>query len=153
MSGCYQTFPACIMTEALSKLGGAYHNFRRDIMLTRQEGLTKTYNCFHSPAETAEDIARLRDLHAEMDRAVAAAYGWGDLDLGHGFHATKQGLRFTLSEAARRAVLDRLLALNHERHAAEVRAGLHDNKNKGKTKQARKGAGKADGGQGEFVGV
>lgn len=43
-----------------------------------------------------------------MDEAVAAAYGWADLALEHGFHETKQGLRYTTSEAARRAVLDRL---------------------------------------------
>ena len=34
-------------------------------------------------------------------------------------HETKQGLRYTISEAARREVLDRLLALNHQRHAEE----------------------------------
>ena len=61
---------------------------------------------------------------------LAAAYGWSDLDLGHGFHATKQGERFTISESARRTVLDRLLALNHERYAEEVKAGLHDKKGK-----------------------
>ena len=61
---------------------------------------------------------------------LVAAYGWSDLDLGHGFHATKQGERYTLSEPARRTVLDRLLALNHLRHAKEVKAGLHDKKGK-----------------------
>jgi hypothetical protein len=106
-------------------------------MLARQEGLTKTYNRFHDPDESAEEIATLRRLHTEMDAAVAAAYGWGDdLDLGRDFHDTKQGIRYTICEEARREVLDRLLALNHERHAAEVAAGLHD---KGK-KTARKGA-------------
>jgi hypothetical protein len=60
------------------------------------------------------------------------AYGWDDLDLGHGFHATPQGTRFTLSEAARREVLARLLRLNHERYAAEVAAGLHEKKAKQK---------------------
>ncbi len=63
-----------------------------------------------------------------MDQAVAAAYGWHDLDLGHGFHETAQGLRFTISEAARREVLARLLALNHERYEEEVKAGLHEKK-------------------------
>ena len=33
-----------------------------------------------------------------MDRAVAAAYGWSDLDLSHGFHETKQGVRYTISD-------------------------------------------------------
>ena len=92
-------------------------------MLARQEGLTKTYNRFHNPDEAAEDIQKLRQLHVEMDNAVAAAYGWTDLDLGHGFHETKQGLRFTISEPARREVLARLLKLNHERYAEEVARG------------------------------
>lgn len=77
----------------------------------------------------------LRELHREMDEAVAQAYGWDDLDLEHGFHETKQGLRFTISEAARREVLGRLLKLNHERYAEEVAQGLHE---KG-TKTRKKG--------------
>ena len=100
-------------------------------MLARQEGLTATYNRFHNSDEHAADIARLRELHVEMDRAVAAAYGWQDLDLGHGFHETAQGVRFTISEAARREVLGRLLELNHQRYAEEVAAGMHE---KGKAK-------------------
>jgi hypothetical protein len=63
-----------------------------------------------------------------MDQAVATAYGWSDLDLDHGFHETKQGIRYTISESARRTVLDRLLALNHQRYENEVKAGLHDKK-------------------------
>lgn len=91
-------------------------------------GLTKTYNRFHNPEEYAEDIAELRRLHIELDRAVVRAYGWDDLvdRLEHGYHETRQGVRFTVSEAVRRELLDRLLALNHERYAAEVEAGLHD---------------------------
>ena len=50
---------------------------------------------------------------------------WTDLDIGHGFHDTKQGARFTISEPARREVLQRLLKLNHERYAEEVQPGLH----------------------------
>ena len=100
----------------------------------RQEGLTKTYNRFHDPAETSADIQKLRQLHVEMDNAVAAAYGWTDLDLGHGFHETKQGVRYTISEAARREVLARLLKLNHERYAEEVKQGLHEKKKPKATK-------------------
>ena len=67
-----------------------------------------------------------------MDNAVAAAYGWPDLDLGHSFHETRQGIRFTISEPARREVLTRLLKLNHERYEEEVKLGLHEKKGKGK---------------------
>jgi len=105
-------------------------------MLARQVGLTKTYNRFHDSAETAADIARLRELHVEMDQAVAAAYGWDDLSLGHDFHETAQGQRFTISESARREVLGRLLALNHERYEQEVEAGLHEKKGRGGRKKS-----------------
>ena len=71
-----------------------------------------------------------------MDNAIAAAYGWTDLDLGHGFHETKQGVRYTISEPARREVLARLLKLNHERYAEEVKQGLHEKKKGPSAKKA-----------------
>jgi len=104
-------------------------------MLARQEGLTATYNRFHDPEEASDDIARLRALHVEMDHAVAAAYGWDDLDLGHGFHDTPQGVRYTIHPAARDEVLDRLLQLNQERYEEEVRVGLWEGKAKGKRQE------------------
>lgn len=125
---CFETFPFPESLTDLDAIGERYYVHRQSIMQSRQEGLTKTYNRFHNPTDTSPDIAELRRLHVAMDKAVAAAYGWQDLTLGHGFHETKQGLRFTLSEAARREVLDRLLELNHQRYAEEVAAGLHDKK-------------------------
>jgi len=110
--------------SSLADIGSRYYTHRQSIMLARAEGLTATYNRFHNPKETSADIARLRDLHIEMDNAVAAAYGWTDLTLGHGFHETKHGLRFTLSDPSRREVLSRLLSLNHARHAAAKQAAV-----------------------------
>lgn len=136
-SDCCETFPFLANIHDFDSIGERYHEFRRQVMLSQCEGLTKTYNRFHNRREQSEDIARVRALHKEMDQAVAAAYGWSDLDLGHGFHPTKQGERYTLSETARRTVLDRLLALNHERYDVELKAGLHEKRAK-KAKPARK---------------
>jgi hypothetical protein len=140
-SDCFESFPFPEETDGLEKIGEQYHAHRQSIMLTRQEGLTKTYNRFHDPEESSADIRRLRELHQEMDEAVARAYGWTDLRLDHDFHETKQGVRFTISEAARREVLDRLLELNHQRYAEEVAAGLHEKgaKKKAATKKSAKG--------------
>jgi hypothetical protein len=138
LTDCFETFPFPPSRNLFSEIGELYHEFRRQVMQARQEGLTTTYNRFHGRGEKSEDIARLRALHMEMDQAVAAAYGWADLDLGHGFHETKQGVRYTISESARRTVLDRLLTLNHQRYAEEVKAGLHDKKaQKGKAKKSK----------------
>ena len=92
-------------------------------MLARQEGLTTTYNRFHNPEEDAKDIVRLRELHVEMDKAVTSAYGWDDLELGHDFHETAEGVRFTVSEAARREILSRLLKLSSEQNQEEQKEG------------------------------
>ena len=48
-------------------------------MVERDEGLTSTYNRFHDPNESDPRIARLRELHAAMDRVVLDAYGWTDI--------------------------------------------------------------------------
>ncbi|OGG43370.1 MAG: hypothetical protein A3F84_24670 [Candidatus Handelsmanbacteria bacterium RIFCSPLOWO2_12_FULL_64_10] len=117
---CFETFafPQVPSSEARAeaeRVGEVYHEHRRQTMLARQLGLTKTYNLFHNPQCEDADIARLRELHTTMDRAVLACYGWTDLDPGHGFHVNERGqTRYTISPPARREVLRRLLALNLE---------------------------------------
>jgi hypothetical protein len=125
-SDCFETFPQPDLPPAVGEAGGALDAHRRALMLDRREGLTKTYNRLHDPGDHAADIARLRELHVELDHAVRDAYGWSDLDLGHGFHDTRQGTRFTFEPTTRQEILDRLLELNHARHADEARRGLHD---------------------------
>lgn len=102
----------------------ALDEHRGPLMSRNNEGLTSTYNRLHDPADGSPGIPALRDLHVALDIAVRDAYGWSDLDLDHGYHDTPQGRRFTLGLAARTGVLDRLLELNHDRHTAEVAAGL-----------------------------
>ncbi|MGB7546507.1 MAG: DNA methyltransferase [Terracidiphilus sp.] len=134
-SDCFETFPFPSSLDGIDLISECYHTRRREVMSERREGLTITYNHFHSPHEVSEDIANLRDLHIRVDHSVAAAYGWSDLELGHGFHETKQGIRFTISEAARCEVLDRLLALNHERYAQEQAVQLSAPKPKSRTRK------------------
>jgi len=124
-SDCFETFPFPASRDGLALIGEKYYEFRKSIMDKTKKGLTATYNRFHDPEEESEDIKRLRQLHAEMDNAVLKCYCWQDLKLDHGFHQTKQGLRYTISDAARLKVLDHLLKLNYERHEIEVKDGLY----------------------------
>ena len=124
-SDLFETFPQPELTDAIGILGGELNAHRSGLMLDRQEGLTKTYNRVHDPDARSDDIVRLRELHVQLDHAVRDAYGWDDLDLGHGFHETKFGVRYTFAPVPRQEVLDRLLELNHERYADEGRQGLH----------------------------
>ncbi|MCS7057105.1 MAG: N-6 DNA methylase [Thermoflexales bacterium] len=129
-SDCFDTFPFPPIEYATpnlpellagapfaraAQLGGEYHEHRRRVMLARGLGLTKTYNLFHNPACQDEDIVRLRELHAEMDRAILACYGWQDLELQHDFYRNERGqTRFMPSAEARRALMFRLMALNEQ---------------------------------------
>jgi hypothetical protein len=134
-SDCFRTFPFPESFETdttLETAGEAYHTFRADLMIERDEGLTKTYNRFHARGENAPDIARLRALHAEMDAAVLRAYGWNDLADRAAPEFIEQDAdegktpktRFDWPVEFKDEVLARLLALNVERAAAERAAGL-----------------------------
>jgi hypothetical protein len=129
-SDVFESFPLPTLTAAMRILGDRLEVFRRDLMLSRQAGLTATYNMVHDPACTDADIAELRDIHRQIDIATVRAYGWSDLadSLDHGFHDTRQGARYTVAAAPRQEILDRLLELNHVRYAEEVKAGLHQKK-------------------------
>ena len=187
--------------QKLDSIGESYHEHRRQLMLSMQLGLTKTYNLFHSRGITAtqvdesdkqvmslrkhlentpgtvtfekaiEGIRKLRQLHVEMDEAVLEAYGWsnnpvpersrraGDsalsngpstssgagkdvsvtgIDLRHDFYDVdyqpeNDRVRYTIHPEARKEVLKRLLALNHQIHEEEVKAGLWEKKGKAAT--------------------
>jgi hypothetical protein len=140
-SDCFDKFPFAPDFEtnaALEAAGQAYHDHRAQLMIARNEGLTKTYNRFHDPNEKSPDIVRLRELHDAMDRAVLTAYGWSDLAERIASdpdamprHLTEdteddhkyQG-RYFWPAPIRDEVLARLLALNAERAKAERLAGL-----------------------------
>ena len=82
--------------------------------------------------EALAGILELRRLHVELDNAVLAAYGWNvpgedgpPITLAHDFYEVEtlpenDRVRYTISPAARKELLKRLLALNHERAKAEA---------------------------------
>lgn len=131
---CLDTFSFPVQAPdraALEVAGASLHEHRARLMTSLNIGLTKTYNQLHNADEMSSDIIRLRELHVDLDLTVRDAYGWSDLELDHHHWETPQGMRFTVSPAARDELLERLLELNHERYEAEVAASLHDKKAKG----------------------
>jgi hypothetical protein len=81
-SACFQTFPFPLGFEKLVSLeltARAYYEFRGNLMLNSGQGLTATYNRFNNPDDDNSDMLRLRELHADLDRAVLDAYGWAEI--------------------------------------------------------------------------
>ena len=137
-SDCFENFPFpenWQIDPTLEAAGKTYYEFRADLMIRNDEGLTKTYNRFHDPEETHPDILKLRELHADMDRAVLDAYGWNDISTDCEFIADyeveegkKIPYRYRWPEEVHDEVLARLLELNQKRYQEEVDQGLHDKK-------------------------
>jgi hypothetical protein len=132
---CFATFPfpkSYVANEHLDAAGLSYHAHRSNLMRLNSEGLTKTYNRFHSRAQAAPEIVELRRLHDAVDRAVLVAYGWHDLADRASADFVEQEVdegkaaktRFDWPTPFKDEVLARLLALNAERAAAERAAGL-----------------------------
>ena len=134
-----ETLPQPPYSDAIASVGEALDAFRSKLMTGSGLGLTDVYNLAHDAAERSDErIQQLRDLHVGLDLAVRDAYGWSDLDLGHGFHDVRgQGVRFTFAPEATDEVLDRLLELNKERYEAEIAAGLHKLAKKTKARKAQ----------------
>jgi len=139
-SDCFETYPfppSWQSDPGLDAAGQEYHDFRAALMVRNDEGLTKTYNRFHDPDERSPDIARLRDLHAAMDRAVLDAYGWHDIPTDCAFlldyeidestwsPRKRKPWRYRWPDDVHDEVLARLLDLNQQRAEEERRAGLH----------------------------
>ncbi|WP_448600128.1 type IIL restriction-modification enzyme MmeI [Thermoleptolyngbya sp.] len=146
-SDCFETFPFPPDWETdfiLETIGETYYEFRADLMIRHNEGLTATYNRFHDPDETNPDILRLRELHEQMDRAVLDAYGWHDIPTTcefrldyddedaltpdpspgrRGGKGKKKPWRYRWPEEVHDEVLARLLKLNQERAEEEKLGG------------------------------
>lgn len=136
---CFKTFPfpkSWESDENLKEIGGEYFAYRAELMFRNDEGLTKTYNRFHNPAENSPEIQKLRKLHADMDRAVLDSYGWTGVPTDCEFipdfieedddgNEVPKNIRYRWPDEVRDDVLARLLALNTERYEEELAQGLH----------------------------
>jgi hypothetical protein len=134
----------------LAKTGESYHEFRRSLMLDLWLGLTDLYNLFHDESLTPEKVGKkskkpekaqsgyegileLRRLHTELDEAVLSAYGWSDIDLGHGFREIEtlpenDRVRYAMTEEARKELLRRLLLLNLEQAKNQEKTSFRSQK-------------------------
>ncbi|MDP2321204.1 MAG: N-6 DNA methylase [Acidobacteriota bacterium] len=136
-SDCFDTFPFPTGWESnrsIESAGSHYHDSRAEVLVGRNEGLTKVYNYFHDRDEHDAGIVKLRDLHAAMDRAVLDAYGWTDIQPTCEFildyvdeeddepgkaSKKKKPWRYRWPDEIRDEVLGRLLELNAKRAAEE----------------------------------
>ena len=130
-SDCFETFAfpmEWVNSKKLEIAGREYYEFRAGLMQRNGEGLTKTYNRFHDRYEYDPDIVLLRDLHANMDRAVLSEYGWDSIPTDCGFlpdheseqePSAKRFWRYRWPNDVRDQVLGHLIELNALRKRSE----------------------------------
>jgi hypothetical protein len=83
-------------------------------------GMTDVINAIHSPDTNDQHITELRIQLHQIDVAVAAAFGWQDLDLSYEFveqdaDGARDKWRFQLSDRTWANIMTRLVDLNRER--------------------------------------
>lgn len=151
-SDCFETYPfppngPLKVGSDLDEAGKTLKNARAAYCLAansgKGQGLTGTYNDLKNPETDGPDVARLRELHLAVDRAVVEAYGWSSVPVPkHLFPRpdSDDALEtiplidaippFTtpMTEEEKRehqrfedAVIDQLFALNAKRAAEEAR--------------------------------
>ncbi len=157
-SDCFETFPFSTNWEnnpQLDAIGKEYYEYRAQLVIANNQGLTTTYNRFHDPDEFDPAILKLRELHNQMDRDVLDAYGWTDIqptceflldyedeeetdDENTNKRQKKKPYRYRWADEIRDEVLARLLALNEERYQEELlRGDKPEKKSKSKSSKSK----------------
>jgi hypothetical protein len=117
---CFQTFPFPqrpfqSSIEYAEYAGKTYYEYRQQVLINTQKGLTDTYNRFHNPTCLDDDMDKMRQLHAEMDQAILKCYDWDDINLEHDFYPNDRGkIRYMPCRDAQREIYTRLIDLNHK---------------------------------------
>lgn len=130
ISEALATFP--LPTTPVSDNGRSAAKLFQDALVSwaaeHEGGMTDAMNAVHSPDEADARTVELRQLLERVDRAVALAYGWLNLDLAHDFHdeVDAEGttvVRHGLSSAARDQALAALIELNRQHYEKEPTSG------------------------------
>lgn len=108
--------------DELDALGEEFFARRQAYMESRNLGLTKFYNKFHSGAEVDGELAAVRELQQRINGCMFRLYGWDDLDStcrfeGVSYLPAGHNIRFTVAESVAAQVRKRLSDLNKERSA------------------------------------
>lgn len=133
-------FPRDEARVYVEDVGNQFYKLREETRLHLNISNNDLFNLVHSEKEDRKEIIFLRESMRLLDEAVARAYGWTDIDLEHGFHQTKQGIRYTISETASQVVLERLLNLNQEIASREENQPTKKSKSKSKKSKDRQEA-------------
>ena len=129
-TSCFNNFPFPRESGHLEEVGKAYNEARCLAMKSLNLGLTPLGNLLNSSDSHSATVVKLRDMHADMDKAVLEAYGWHDIEPGYEYSGDFENedgspgdVRLNFTEEVRDEILRRLLALHAERLKAEQTAG------------------------------
>jgi hypothetical protein len=121
-SDAFETFPLPPQIESLDKVGQQLDKARRVAMFRHGIGLKELTKAIHDPDNTDDHIGVVRQAIIANDEAVAAAYGWSEIVMGHGFYGDP--VRYGVPPCTRSEMLSRLLQLNRERYEEETTPSL-----------------------------
>lgn len=114
----------------IENIGNELYSCRSNFMTNKGCGLTKLFNLENDPDIYDSKICEIRNINVKLTKAVSKVYRWNDFHFDLDFHEVSylpqnDRIRFTISDEARREVLQRLADLNRKRYQDEVDQGLH----------------------------
>jgi restriction-modification enzyme MmeI-like protein len=132
---CFETYPLPRQLDGNPQLESAsaeYLTQRSEIMVGSDLGMTALYNLFHNAEHDSDAVARLREMHSNLDHAVLRAYDWPDLvDAAQPtFRSEEDESEHSYQERLfwppdlRDEVLSRLLEMNKRRGAEQAQHAL-----------------------------
>jgi len=108
------TFPFAERSDNLDDTAKSLYEYRGEVLLSQEIGLTELYNMFHDSENTKQEIHKLRKLHYKLDNEVLLCYGWDDLVMERDFLQTEYGLRYEPNPCVKNKIISRLYQLNRE---------------------------------------
>lgn len=114
--------PSCEVSQAGIDAAKRFNDLAVAFSAANECGLTDVMNAIHTPSVADTTVVELRQLLADIDTEVVAAYEWDDIEITYDFRelggSVNDPWRWALSEDVTADLLERLAVLNRERFEA-----------------------------------
>lgn len=123
-------FPPFETSQAGISKAKQFHDLSISFSEKTGSGMTDVMNAINAPTNTDPTVIKLRQILADIDKAVATAFEWTDLEIIYDFRSFGGGSandnwRWAVADKTTVEILDRLTKLNRQRYEQEVEKGLH----------------------------
>lgn len=136
--------PSSELSDATCALATEFNNQLHEFCSEQNCGLTDAMHLLHDRSCRDPVVSSLRELLAEIDKAVVSAYGWDSDQIKYDFREIQGGAntvicRWSISQSSSEVLFSQLLDLNKIRHTQEMSSVRLDAGSSADPRSGRKG--------------